>query len=102
VTLNRSYAVEHGRSNLNNRYKILTKTVRAKDLWTDGNSLLEWGYTPAGSGVRGLPKPASGLWPCEYVPLRSGACPTPPAKNIDLSGLRGRGRYRLTTVSRRR
>jgi hypothetical protein len=48
------------------------------------------------------PKPASGLWPCEYVPLSSSACPTPPAKNIDLSGLRGRGRYRLTTVSRRR
>jgi len=46
VTINRAYAVEHGESNLNNRYKILTKTVKASQLFTDGNSIHEWGFDP--------------------------------------------------------
>lgn len=44
VTISLNYARQHGVSNLNNRYKIITKTVRAKDLYTDGNDVLEWGY----------------------------------------------------------
>lgn len=44
VTINRKYAVEHGKSVLLNRYRILTKTVLAKQLYTDGNSVHEWGY----------------------------------------------------------
>ena len=44
VTISLNYAKEHGMSNLNGRYKIITKTVRAKDLYTDGNDVLEWGY----------------------------------------------------------
>ena len=46
VTINRRYAVQHGKSNLNGKYKILTKTVPAKHLYTDGNSIHEWGYDP--------------------------------------------------------
>jgi hypothetical protein len=46
VTISRAYAVEHGRSNLNNEYKIITKTVPANQLYTDGNSLYEWGWVP--------------------------------------------------------
>lgn len=46
VTLHRRYAVEHGRDTLRSDYKILTKIVAARDLFTDGNSLLEWGYDP--------------------------------------------------------
>lgn len=46
VTLNRRYAVEHGRDNLRNEYRIVSKTVYARDLFTDGNSLQEWGYDP--------------------------------------------------------
>jgi len=46
VTLNRNYAKEHGQSNLNGKYKIISKAVRAKDVWTDGNSLNEFGYDP--------------------------------------------------------
>ncbi len=46
VTPVRAYATEHGRSNLNNDFKIITKTVRYRDLWNDGGSLLEWGYHP--------------------------------------------------------
>ena len=46
VTITKAYAVDHGRSNLNNKFKIVTKTVLAKHLWTDGNSIHEWGYDP--------------------------------------------------------
>jgi hypothetical protein len=45
VAINREYAVNHGKSNLNNKYKILTKTVKAKDLYTEGY-IEEWGYDP--------------------------------------------------------
>ncbi len=44
VTINPAYAKEHGKSNLNNKYKVLTKTVSAKNLFTDGNDIHEWGY----------------------------------------------------------
>jgi len=46
VTPSRAYAKTHGMGNLNNKYKIISKTVKAKDLYTDGNSLSEWGYDP--------------------------------------------------------
>lgn len=46
VTIYRPYAVEHGEGALNGQYKILTKTVTAKELFTDGNSLYEWGWNP--------------------------------------------------------
>jgi len=47
VTISRDYAKEHGESALNGAYKILTKTVKARDLYTDGNSFHEWGYDPS-------------------------------------------------------
>ena len=40
------YAKEHGIDNLKNNYKIISKTVKVRDLFTDGNSLYEWGYHP--------------------------------------------------------
>ncbi len=46
VSINKQYAVVHGRSNLNDSARILSKTVSAKDLFTDGNSIHEWGYDP--------------------------------------------------------
>lgn len=46
VTISREYAVLHGKSSLKGIYRVLTKTVRAKDLYTEGNSLHEWGYFP--------------------------------------------------------
>lgn len=45
VTIIREYAVNHGKSHLNNEYKILTKTVNAKDIYTEGY-MEEWGYDP--------------------------------------------------------
>lgn len=46
VTPSRRYAVEHADSNISGKARILSMTVRARDLYTDGNSVLEWGYHP--------------------------------------------------------
>lgn len=47
VTPVRGYAVEHGRSNLSNQFKIVSKTVPPRHLYTEG-SWEEWGYDPTG------------------------------------------------------
>ncbi len=46
VTLSRSYAKEHGEDNLNGKFKIIKQKVHARDLFTAGDSVLEWGYDP--------------------------------------------------------
>ena len=46
VTINRQYAKNHGESALRGKYKIVRKTVRADELYTDGNSIHEYGYWP--------------------------------------------------------
>jgi hypothetical protein len=46
VTTVRAYATEHGRGSLNGDYKIQTKSVRANEIFTNGDSWLEWGYDP--------------------------------------------------------
>jgi hypothetical protein len=46
VTINRQYAKDHGESTLRGEYKILKKTVRARDIFTNGDSFHEWGYWP--------------------------------------------------------
>lgn len=47
VTVSKSYAKEHGRSNLGaGGFRILSKTVYAGELFTEGNSLHEQGYDP--------------------------------------------------------
>lgn len=47
VTLNKNYAKQHGESALQGKYKIVTKTVPAKTLYTDANSVHEFGYDPS-------------------------------------------------------
>jgi hypothetical protein len=44
VTISKVYAVQHGRSHLKNRFRILSKTVPARTLYTNGDSIHEWGY----------------------------------------------------------
>ena len=46
VTINKQYAIYHGKSTLKNNYKILTKTVKAQQIFTNGDSIHEWGYDP--------------------------------------------------------
>lgn len=66
VTVSRSYAKEHGEGALNGNYKLLSKTVSAKELFTNGDSINEFGYWPEGSDLKfstadtaGLPDSAS-------------------------------------------
>jgi hypothetical protein len=44
VTLSRSYAEEHGEAHIDGPYKIISNTTEAKNLWTDANSLNEFGF----------------------------------------------------------
>lgn len=44
VTLTKEYAIEHGESALYGKYKIISKVVSAKELFTTGDSIQEWGY----------------------------------------------------------
>jgi len=46
VTISREYSKEHGKSTLNGQYKIISKTVKASEVFTDGNSIHEQGYDP--------------------------------------------------------
>ncbi len=46
VAVSRRYAVEHGRDNLRKDYRVISKVVHARDVFTDGGSLCEWGYDP--------------------------------------------------------
>jgi hypothetical protein len=45
VTIWKPYANQHARG-FGRHGKVITKTVRADELWTDGNSIYEWGYWP--------------------------------------------------------
>jgi len=46
VTLTKEYAKEHGESNLGGKFKIVKKDVYARDIFTDANSIQEFGYDP--------------------------------------------------------
>lgn len=46
VSLTKQYVVAHGKAEFKGKFKILTKTVSARDVFTSGDSLEEWGYDP--------------------------------------------------------
>jgi hypothetical protein len=46
VTTSKKYAQEHGDSALNGEYVVVARRVRARDIYTEGNSIFEWGYNP--------------------------------------------------------
>ena len=46
VTTVRSYAEGHGRSVLNDDYDVLSKQVPAKEVWNNGDSVMEYGWHP--------------------------------------------------------
>lgn len=46
VTIYRPYAVKHGHSSLGGDFDVISEEVRAKNVFTDGNSIYEWGYAP--------------------------------------------------------
>ena len=51
VTLTREYAKDHGESALKGEYKILSKKVKAKEVFTNADSIHEFGYQPQASAV---------------------------------------------------
>jgi hypothetical protein len=51
VTLSKDYAKNHGEAALRGDYKILSQKVKAKDLWTNADSIQEFGYQPQQSEV---------------------------------------------------
>ena len=51
VTINRKYAESHGEAWLNGNYDIIEKTVKARDIYTNGDSIHEWGYYPGGTDL---------------------------------------------------
>jgi hypothetical protein len=60
VTPIRRYAVEHGQSALNGKYRIQQKTVYARDIYTAGDSWLEWGYHPQERMAEAFPPKKNG------------------------------------------
>jgi len=46
VTINKEYAKYHGESQFDGKYNIVEKTIKAKDIFTNGDSIHEWGYDP--------------------------------------------------------
>ena len=46
VTISRAYAQEHGHGHHTDDWHIISKVVAARDIFTDGNSIQEWGYDP--------------------------------------------------------
>lgn len=46
VTTVQEYAKQHGESALDGDYKIVSKKVKASEIFTAGDSWLEWGYSP--------------------------------------------------------
>lgn len=51
VTLSKAYAKEHGEGALNGDYKIISQKVPARKLFTDGNSIHEFGYDMSGKAL---------------------------------------------------
>ena len=44
VTTNKKYAIDHGTGTLNNEYKVVALRTKAKNIFTNGDSIMEWGY----------------------------------------------------------
>tara|TARA_R110000868_G_scaffold31877_3_gene116508 strand:+ start:2104 stop:3924 length:1821 start_codon:yes stop_codon:yes gene_type:complete len=54
VTVNKQYARDHGESALGGDFEIIEKKVKAKDIFTNGDSIHEFGYDPAAPSPAGL------------------------------------------------
>ena len=46
VSTSKEYARGHGESALNGDFKICSRIVRAREIYTNGDSIFEWGYAP--------------------------------------------------------
>ena len=46
VSIVHAYAKDHGEGPLGGEYRIISRVVKAKDIFTNGDSIQEWGYDP--------------------------------------------------------
>ncbi len=58
VTIDRSYAKEHGETTLSGDFRVVGKNVKAQDIFTNGDSIHEWGYDPQVPSTVAKPKTA--------------------------------------------
>jgi hypothetical protein len=65
VTTNKQYAKDHGEGALNGDFKVVSKRVKAGDIFTNGDSIFEWGYYPSNPNS---PAPAPGATPGQAMP----------------------------------
>lgn len=74
----REYAQYHGESNLDGDYKIVSKKVKAGEIFTEGNSWLEWGYSPSDDSRTGMSSVTTPPRPTITLPPMSPARPVIP------------------------
>lgn len=70
VTLSKDYAKTHGESVFGKDYKILSQKVKAKDLWTNADSIHEFGYQPQVSNAPKFTYPQEEALPLTQPPLQ--------------------------------
>jgi hypothetical protein len=46
VTTNKKYAQDHGEGTLQGKYKVVGLYTKIKNIFTNGDSIMEWGYHP--------------------------------------------------------
>ena len=51
VTVNKQYALDHGEGALGGDFDIVERTVKAKDIFTNGDSIHEFGYDPSNTAA---------------------------------------------------
>ena len=73
VTLSRDYARDHGESALGGNYKIIKKKVPARQLYTQGDSINEFGYDPSVKRGMGAAAGAAALGGALYTPEQNKA-----------------------------
>ena len=56
ITITRDYAQEHGKDNISGPYRIIAKAVLAKDVYTNADSIQEYGYDDGKSYAYGNTK----------------------------------------------
>jgi len=63
VAIVRKYAIDHGESALRGDYRIISKLVSARDVFTDADSIQEWGYDPQPYTPLSQRDPSRQRWP---------------------------------------
>jgi Holliday junction resolvasome RuvABC DNA-binding subunit len=69
VTISKRYAKEHGEGPLRGNYKIISKLAHPRDIFTNGDSIHEWGYDPQPMVAREEAKKRGFKYSLREVPL---------------------------------